>query len=232
MQFAAFVLPLVLLQSGGKLEKKDTKVGTGPAAEEYDLLTMDYTGKLKDGTVFDSSKKPGHTPFQFVIGGGMVIKGWDQGILGMKVGGVRTLVIPPDLGYGDHAAPGGAIPANSTLTFEVELKAIHKCDYTIVTKGTGNGAKAGDSIQCNVVGKLASGTAILGTKEKPISAPVTLGRTPMPFQGLAQAFYGMKLGEKRTVKIPSEFALGTRSTPQIPANSGMVFEIELVKFLK
>jgi FKBP-type peptidyl-prolyl cis-trans isomerase len=96
----------------------DTQVGTGATAKDGDTLVVNYTGKLADGTVFDKSK----TPFEFMLGGGQVISGWDQGLLGMKVGGKRTLTIPPDLGYG--AQGQGPIPPNATLVFDVELISI------------------------------------------------------------------------------------------------------------
>jgi peptidylprolyl isomerase len=85
-------------------------------------VTVHYTGTLKDGTKFDSSVDRGQ-PFTFVIGVGQVIKGWDEGVAGMKIGGKRELIIPPQLGYGARAIPG-VIPANSTLCFEVELLSV------------------------------------------------------------------------------------------------------------
>jgi len=96
---------------------EDTLVGKGEEAQTGELVTVNYTGKLTDGKVFDSSV--GRDPFQFVLGQGRVIQGWEKGILGMKVGGKRRLTIPPDLAYGNQQI--GPIPANSTLIFEVEL---------------------------------------------------------------------------------------------------------------
>ena len=101
------------------LKYKDKKVGKGAEAKAGDTVTVHYKGWLDNGNVFDTSKKPGREPFSFTLGGGQVIKGWDEGVAGMKPGGVRELVIPPDLGYGDMDM--GEIPPNSTLHFEVEL---------------------------------------------------------------------------------------------------------------
>lgn len=102
-----------------KLEIKDTKVGKGTAAKAGDTVVVEYTGWLADGTKFDSSADHGGT-YSFPLGGGQVIKGWDQGVVGMKVGGVRVLTIPPDLAYGAQGA-GGVIPPDATLTFQVKL---------------------------------------------------------------------------------------------------------------
>ncbi len=104
-----------------------TKPGSGQAAKAGDTVAMNYTGRLSDGTVFDSNVDPkfNHVePFVFTLGAGQVIKGWDTGIVGMKVGEKRTLVISPDYGYGATGTPGGPIPPNATLTFDVELLAI------------------------------------------------------------------------------------------------------------
>lgn len=106
--------------SASQLISQDESVGTGAAAQTGDTVTVNYTGKLEDGTVFDTSV--GKQPIQFVLGAGQVIPGWDQGLIGMKVGGKRLLVIPPDLAYG--SSDYGPIPANSTLVFEVSLVAI------------------------------------------------------------------------------------------------------------
>ncbi|MEA2516217.1 MAG: hypothetical protein QOG16_55 [Actinomycetota bacterium] len=96
----------------------EVECGEGDEAKAGDTVLVHYTGKLEDGTEFDSSE--GGDPFSFTIGAGDVIKGWDQGIPGMKVGGKRTLTIAPELGYGDAGA-GGVIPPGATLIFDVEL---------------------------------------------------------------------------------------------------------------
>ena len=102
------------------LQMQDTVVGSGTEAKAGDTVTVQYTGTLTNGTKFDSSyDRPGQ-PFRFPLGAGMVIKGWDVGVQGMKEGGKRHLVIPADLAYG-AASPSSLIPANSTLVFDVEL---------------------------------------------------------------------------------------------------------------
>ncbi len=106
-----------------ELKVEDTAVGQGAAAKAGDRVSVDYTGWLTDGTKFDSSKDAG-TPFQFTLGAGEVIPGWDQGVAGMQVGGVRMLTIPPAMGYGAQGA-GASIPPNATLVFKVELKKIN-----------------------------------------------------------------------------------------------------------
>lgn len=102
---------------------EDIKIGTGHAAGEGMHVTVHYTGWLTNGAKFDSSKDRGD-PFSFPLGAGHVIRGWDEGVQGMLVGGVRKLTIPPELGYGARGA-GGVIPPNATLVFEVELLAVN-----------------------------------------------------------------------------------------------------------
>jgi hypothetical protein len=104
------------------LQIVDVTAGSGRAVKAGDKVKVHYVGTLTDGTEFDQSRKRGQ-PFGFEVGRGMVIKGWDQGLAGMKVGGKRRLTIPPDLAYGDRGVPG-TIPPRSTLVFEIELLSI------------------------------------------------------------------------------------------------------------
>jgi len=104
------------------LKYDDTVIGDGATAVKGQTVSVHYTGWLTDGEKFDSSKDR-NDPFQFALGAGRVIRGWDEGVQGMKVGGTRRLTIPPQLGYGAQGA-GGVIPPNATLVFEVELLAI------------------------------------------------------------------------------------------------------------
>ncbi len=109
------------------LQYEDTKVGDGAEAKPGQYVSVHYTGWLykdgQQGAKFDSSRDR-NDPFEFALGAGMVIRGWDEGVAGMKVGGQRTLIIPPELGYGARGA-GGVIPPNATLKFDVELLAVH-----------------------------------------------------------------------------------------------------------
>lgn len=105
------------------LQIQDIVIGQGQAAKAGDTIAVHYVGTLANGTKFDSSYDHGQ-PFAFQLGGSQVIKGWDEGVQGMKIGGKRKLVIPPALGYGNRNIGNGLIPSNSTLIFEVELLAI------------------------------------------------------------------------------------------------------------
>ena len=124
--FGIFLLPLVghateeaMVKTSSGLHYADLMVGQGREAHAGETATVHYTGTLVDGTKFDSSKDR-NNPFSFRLGAGHVIKGWDEGVEGMKIGGTRKLVIPPQLGYGARGA-GSAIPPNATLIFIVEL---------------------------------------------------------------------------------------------------------------
>lgn len=125
-----FLLPLVghaaeeaMVKTPSGLQYADLVVGQGREAHAGETVTVHYTGTLIDGTKFDSSKDRDR-PFVFRLGAGQVIKGWDEGVAGMKIGGTRKLVIPPQLGYGARGA-GSVIPPNAVLIFIVELLARH-----------------------------------------------------------------------------------------------------------
>lgn len=112
------------VDKSGNQDKENMEENTNErVAKNGDTLSMNYTGRLEDGTVFDSNVDPkfGHvTPFEFTLGAGMVIAGWDEGLVGMKIGEKKTLTIPPEKAYGDRS-PSPLIPANSTLIFDVEV---------------------------------------------------------------------------------------------------------------
>ena len=112
-------IPTDLTTTPSGLQYKDLETGTGDEAQPRAHVQVHYTGELTDGRQFDSSRDRGD-PLDFTLGVGQVIQGWDEGVTGMKVGGRRILVIPPELGYGARGA-GGVIPPNATLVFDVEL---------------------------------------------------------------------------------------------------------------
>ena len=99
---------------------EDIIVGEGVEANDFNKVVVNYTGSLEDGSIFDSSLNQGREPFTFTLGVGSVIRGWDLGVKGMKVGGKRKLTIPSELGYGENGA-GSVIPPGATLIFEVDL---------------------------------------------------------------------------------------------------------------
>jgi hypothetical protein len=190
------------------------------------LVTVEYTGKLMNGTVFDSSV--GKAPFVFQVGAGMVIKGWEQGIVGMNVGGKRELVVPPELGYGNSAM--GPIPAKSTLKFEVSVLKTERVTCTVTAPGTGEPVKPGDKVELNYTGSFPDGKKFDSTLDKgrtPIIVPI--GRAGM-IPGFVQGLLGLHAGEKRKFTILPSLAYGEQGRPpEIPGNSTLVFEIEVVR---
>ena len=130
------VPPIATAIAGPQLISEDLSVGTGVEAVPGSMVAVHYTGWLQDrsalaqkGRQFDSSR--GRRVFVFRLGAGRVIKGWDLGVTGMKVGGLRRLTVPPELGYGSRAVGGGLIPANSTLIFEIELLGVESVTDTV-----------------------------------------------------------------------------------------------------
>ncbi|HWA84229.1 MAG TPA: FKBP-type peptidyl-prolyl cis-trans isomerase [Fimbriimonadaceae bacterium] len=224
----------LLVQGQGTLQSTDTVIGAGREAQAKDIVTVEYTGTLSDGKVFDSSKD--HGPIAFVLGEGHVIKGWDQGILGMKVGGKRHLVIPPDLGYGDQAVGGGLIPAKSTLTFDVELLRVDragdplKIDLKTTGAGKGDAAKPGDEVVLNWKGAFLDGFEFVNTYTAKQPTTIFLERPGLP-AGFNQALAGIKPGEKRHAVIPYNLAYGPDGlhNTAVGPYSTLVLDIEAVQ---
>lgn len=227
------------------LEIWDVKEGKGEAVTPADIVTVHYTGWLTDekATVFDSSRTD-NEPVKFPLKG--LIPGWKEGIPGMKPGGVRRLKVPPALAYGDRKA--GPIPAGSVLIFEIEL---------IETKSPPSAKLARPKLDAKEWKKLASGLEIWDVKEgkgeaAKLESTITIHYTgwltddkvtvfdssldrdrkaTFPLEdlipGWKEGIPGMKPGGVRRLKIPAELAYGAKARPGIPANSVLVFEIEL-----
>jgi peptidylprolyl isomerase len=138
------------------LQLHDVVVGAGPVAEDGDVVRVHYTGWLYNdgvqGEKFDSSVDRGE-PILMRVGVGMVIKGWDEGLKGMRVGGRRTLLIGPELAYGERGRPP-TIPPQSTLMFEVELVEVLEVDVTVLQEGTGSACARGDEVEVHYTGWL------------------------------------------------------------------------------
>lgn len=220
-----------------ELGKTDVKEGTGAALEKGDLALVAYTGRLKNGTVFDSNDKPDGTPFSFKVGGGGVIQGWDEGVVGMKVGGVRKLDVPSAKGYGNRDAPGGKIPANSDLFFEVKLlEMVKQGEENVWEKkelkvGTGPVAASGDTVTVHYKGTLANGRRFDNTMERNKPETFKLGGGDV-ITGLDNGIVGMKQGGKRWMRLPPNIAYGMYGMGVVPQDSVVFFEVELLRVQK
>lgn len=226
------LMGVALAAQGNDLKSIDMVMGNGLVAAKGDVVTVLYRGNLLDGKVFDeTAKKP---PFAFVLGEGNVIKGWDDGVQGMKVGGRRILSVPPKLGYGDRAI-GDLLPANSTLVFDITLLRVDKKGATpkvdIEELGAGTGAKAEDGKTVSVHYK---GTFLNGepfddsySRKAPISFKLGSGQV---VKGFEDGVRGMLVGGKRKVTMPYMLAYGPNGrAPVIPPYATLVFELELVE---
>jgi FKBP-type peptidyl-prolyl cis-trans isomerase len=232
----------------GGLIVEDFALGTGEEAKPGAEVSVHYVGTLADGTMFDTSYKR-QRPFTFTIGEGRVIKGWDQGVPGMKVGGKRRLTVPAELAYGERKK--GKIPPNSQLTFTIELvesvpplpppkdataftgeplrrteleRGLVLEDYA---DGEGRVAAAGDKVSMHYTGTLDDGTVFDSSvpRKKPLT--FVLG-TKMVIEGWDLGIAGMKVGGLRKLIIPAELAYGDRGKGKIPANSRLTFTVELM----
>lgn len=228
------------------LKYYDFVVGEGATPETGQIVTVHYTGWLEDGTKFDSSLDRAE-PFTFKIGMNQVIAGWDEGVATMQVGGKRQLVIPPDLGYGEQGA-GTSIPANATLTFEVELISIQEgspdnpatveeedyvttesgLKYTDFVVGDGASPEAGQSVTVHYTGWLEDGTKFDSSLDRgqPFTFQIGMGQV---IAGWDEGVSTMKVGGKRQLVIPPDLGYGEQGAGNIiPANATLVFEVELL----
>lgn len=234
-----------LTASDTGLQYYDLVAGTGDEAVKSATVATHYTIWVKTDAGFDYiDTSLRDEPLEFVIGrGDMVFPGWDEGVIGMKVGGKRYLVIPPDLGMGDQ--DNGMVPANSTLVMEIELTSVvppqvatvvEEADYTVtesglkffdLVEGTGEAAAAGQTLVVNYTGWLEDGTQF----------DTSVGGSPYTFAlgagnviaGWDEGLVGMKPGGKRQLVIPAALGYGDSGSGMIPGGATLIFEVELVE---
>ncbi len=228
-----------VVKTDSGLQYVDSKEGEGEPPTKGQFCDVHYTGWLWEngakGEKFDSSLDRGE-PFSFHVGNKEVIKGWDEGVLTMKVGGKRELVIPADLAYGERGAGGGKIPPNATLLFEVELlakweKTESGLEYRELKEGTGVQPKSGQTCDVHYTGWLwnrAKGKKFDSSAGgAPISFHVGDGEV---IKGWDEGVITMKAGGKRRLLIPAKLGYGARGyPPDIPPNAPLLFDVELVK---
>ncbi|MCF8374111.1 MAG: FKBP-type peptidyl-prolyl cis-trans isomerase [Bacteroidales bacterium] len=239
------------LGTGSGLKIKITYPGDGPFPQTGDQVLVHYTGKLLDGTVFDSSVER-KKPFTFQLGVGQVIKGWDEGIALLKKGGYATLYIPPELAYGDREM--GAIPANSPLIFDVQLVDFKSppptpaepqivafdtqgkdtlttpsgLQYIVVEKGNGEKTQAGRNVKINYSGYLKDGKMFDSTFKRNEAFKMMAGAGKV-IKGLDEGVMLMQVGDKFRLIIPPPLAFGEKETSVIPAHSTLIFDVELLE---
>jgi FKBP-type peptidyl-prolyl cis-trans isomerase len=217
-----------------KVQIEDIKVGEGEAAQNDDLVLVTYTGKLKDGTEFDSNAGPDGEPFAVQIGVSPVIQGWHEGLVGMKKGGVRKLTIPYMKAYGEAGSPP-KIPAKADLIFEITcLYVVKKGEEGVYEKkdikeGSGPAVKNGDRVTVHYVGKLLNGKKFDSSRDRGEPFEFTVGEKGV-IAGWDAGVVGMKKGGIRRLIIPPAIAYGPGgSPPVIGPNQVLDFEIELLK---
>lgn len=247
MHLTTLIASLALLQAP-QAKITDTKVGEGAEAKLGDIITINYVGKAMNGFIFDSTRLT--PPYAFELGARPLIQGharipfsaFDKAVAGMKVGGSRTIELPPELGFGDLKV--GDILPGSKLTFEVELFDVRakgsepKLVIEEIKEGTGEPIKNGDSVEAHYRGTFLNGRQFdtsYGRVEgdgPPQDVPLkaTLGARGL-IAGFQEGLVGMKLGGKRRVTIPYEKAYGANGRTGIPAYSVLVFELDLVKIV-
>lgn len=226
-----------------RLVTRDIAIGTGTQAGVGDVLEVNYVGALlSDGTEFDASWNRSQT-FFVPIGMGAVIPGWDQGIVGMREGGRRVLITPPDLAYGSSGA-GSSIPPDATLVFVVDLVAILDLQPPAIPEptevgallevedlvaGTGDPVESGDTVTVHYLGTLTDGTVFDASWRRGMPFTTTIG-VGMVIPGWDQGIVGMREGGRRLLKIPSDLAYGERgSGAAIPPDTPLLFVVDLIR---
>jgi peptidylprolyl isomerase len=222
-----------------KLEVKDMVVGTGREAKTGDTVMVEYIGWVygKDRKDFFDRSANHERPFEFVLGKGQAVEGFDKGLLGMKAGGQRELIIPPDMAYGNKGALNGKIPPNAALRFEVELlevsttlppTQVKRLKVEDLVVGTGAIAEPGKTLTVHYTGWLEDGTRFDSSHDsgKPIEFVLGKGKV---IAGWEQGLVGMKAGGKRKLTIPPDLGYGQKGAfNYVPHNAALIFEVELL----
>lgn len=228
------------------LEITDTETGEGEEAKVADYLTLHFSGYLENGEEFESSHNHDQ-PITIQAGMGQLpIPGWDQGLLGMKAGGKRTLVIPPNLAFGDEGVEG-LIPGGENIRMEVELISISSppepwgyneedvevkesgLKYVVQEEGNGSQPEEGDNISVHYAGFLEDGSLFDSSylRSQPFNFQVGMGQV---IPGWDEGLLDMSVGEKRTLIIPSNLAYGENGAGgSIPPNATLIFDVELIE---
>lgn len=234
-----------LVTSSTGLKYYDLSVGSGDEAVKSATVSTHYTMWVKTDSGYDFvDSSYSDDPLEFTVGrGDVVFSGWDEGVIGMKVGGKRYLVIPSDLGMGD--SDNGVVPGGSTLVMEIELTKViapqemtkvDDSDYTTtesglkyydMVEGTGAAAATGDTVKVNYTGWLEDGTQFDTSLDGDDPFSFTLGSNTV-IAGWEEGLLGMKVGGKRQLVIPADLGYGDTDMGIIPAGSTLIFEVELV----
>lgn len=229
----------IVTDSGLKLH--DLQEGEGPEVEKGNRVSVNFTGWLEDGTMFGTSI--GDQPLVLDVGGGQVFAGWDEGLEGMKSGGKRQLVIPSDLAFGE--AGTGGIPPNAELVMEIEVElmasppaapqAVDEDDFTVTDsglryydfeEGVGAEVEPGQQVSVEYTGWLEDGTRFdSSVGREPFTLVVGAGQV---IPGWDEGLQGMKVGGIRQLVIPAELGYGEGGSGQIPPNSVLIFEVEML----
>lgn len=219
----------VELDESGELLIEDLKAGTGETAAAGKRLQVHATGSVRGGDTFHNTRTA--YPLVFTLGANQVIQGFEQGLPGMKVGGVRKLTIPPRLAFGTSAFQG--VPANSTVVFEVELlRADHPDSLAIedMKQGQGRLSAAGDTLQAHYVGYFGNGQIFdASTNRGPITFVLGKGNV---IEGWDKGLLNMREGGTRRIIVPPALGYGTRGQGAIPPNTTLVFEVQLLQVRK
>lgn len=226
---------------------RDIELGEGAPIDSGDYFTAHYTGYLSSGEIFDSSFDRG-MPITFQLGVGQVLQAWEQGIPGMRSGGKRIIIAPPDLAYGSTGIPD-IIPPNDTLRFEVELVSVHRIPpkwdmhddhirrtssgilYQIHQNGSGEKPGIGQRVSVHYTGYLPDGRIFDSSylRGQPFEFQVGIGQV---IEGWDETLRDMRAGERRSVVIPPELAYGSEGAGGIiPPDINLRFDIEFIEFV-